>query len=138
MSMTSSRPYLVKALYDWIVDNGQTPYLLVDARREGVSAPTGLADPSGRLILNVSPRAVRALDLGLAEITFEARFSGTAWFVVLPVSAVLAIYAKENGHGMMFGDDDTPQPPDPGEDADSTDRGERVETVRRPTLRVVK
>lgn len=135
--MTSSRPYLVRALYDWIVDNGHTPYLLVDARKEGVSAPTDLADPSGRLVLNVSPRAVRQLDLGLADITFEARFSGTAWLVSLPVSAVMAIYAKENGYGMMFSDDDHTQPPD-GKRDDVQGMEDAPASPRRPILRVVK
>ena len=139
MPMTSSRPYLIRALYDWIIDNGLTPYLLVDAAREGVQAPTDFADEAGRLVLNISPRAVRGLDLGQADICFNARFGGTPWDVSLPTAAVIAIYARENGQGMMFSDDDQPEPPGgdgPGESGGDDDTPAR--SAKRPNLRVVK
>lgn len=127
--MTSSRPYLIRALYEWIVDNGFTPYLLVDIEKEGLSAPTEYAD-NGKLVLNVAPRAVRDLNVANEAITFSARFGGTPREVYLPVSAVMAIYARENGQGMLFSDDDGGEPPP--EDGGPTSKSGR------PTLRVVK
>ncbi len=133
--MTSSRPYLVRALYDWIVDNDLTPYLLVDTAKEGLEAPMEYAD-NGRLVLNISPRAVRNLDLGQADILFSGRFGGHALDVRVPIQAVLAIYARENGQGMLFSesDDQPPSPPD-GNGGSETDGPNRS---GRPNLRVVK
>ncbi len=127
--MTSSRPYLVRALYDWILDNDCTPYLLVDVRREGVHAPLDYAD-GGKLVLNISPRAVRDLDLTNQGVTFSARFGGTPFDVQIPSEAVLAIYARENGQGMLFNEPDNGGPPS-GPDGDGSDS-------KRPNLRVVK
>ena len=134
--MSSSRPYLVRALYDWIIDNDLTPYLLVDATREGLIAPMEFAD-NGRLVLNISQRAVRNLDLGNELIAFSGRFGGQALDVQVPVRAVMAIYARETGQGMLFNDADDDPPPE-GEDGggDSGDGAPRSQ--RRPNLRVVK
>jgi len=129
--MTPSRPYLIRALHEWIIDNGLTPYLLVDAERPDLDAPVEYAD-NGKLVLNVAPRAVRGLALGNSLIAFNARFGGVARDVSVPVSAVLAIYARENGQGMLFSEDDgggDDPPPDGG-----GDQGEE----RKPALRVVK
>lgn len=135
--MTSSRPYLVRALYDWIVDNGLTPYLLVDAANEELQAPMEYAD-NGRLVLNISPRAVRNLDLGQEDILFSGRFGGRPFDVRVPVQAVLAIYARENGQGMLFSDgDDQPPPPSPGDDGGQPGDGGGSHNGK-PTLRVVK
>ncbi|MCC5810250.1 MAG: ClpXP protease specificity-enhancing factor [Ectothiorhodospiraceae bacterium] len=133
--MTSSRPYLVRALYDWIVDNDLTPYLLVDAGKEGLEAPMEYAD-NGRLVLNISPRAVRNLDLGQTDILFSGRFGGHALDVRVPIHAVLAIYARENGQGMLFSDtDDQPPSPPEGDNGKGVDGPSRS---GRPNLRVVK
>ncbi|MFK7956099.1 MAG: ClpXP protease specificity-enhancing factor [Lysobacterales bacterium] len=103
--MISSRPYLIRALYDWIVDSDLTPYLLADATIEGVDVPAqGVKDD--RIVLNLAPHAVQNIVLGNDAVSFSARFSGASRTVYLPVSAVLAVYAKENGHGMMFAADD--------------------------------
>ena len=99
--LTSNRPYLIRAMYDWISDNGLTPYLLVDARGQGVHVPPG-AVKDGQVVLNVAVRAVSDLELGNQAISFTARFSGVSHQVSVPVSSVLAIYAQENGQGMMF------------------------------------
>ena len=99
--MTSSRPYLIRALYEWINDNGMTPYVLTDASMVGVEVPRS-AVQDGKITLNVSAHAVQALQLGDDAISFSARFGGAARNVVLPIPAVCAIYAKENGLGMMF------------------------------------
>lgn len=130
--MTSSRPYLIRALYEWIVDNDMTPYIVVDASAEGLRVPTQYVK-DGQIVLNISPRAVDKLQLSNSEIAFSARFGGAALNVWVPPKAVLAIYARENGEGMMFreggGDDgDAPTPPDvPSGPA-----------TRKPRLRVVR
>lgn len=103
--MTPSRPYLIRALYEWIVDNDLTPYVLVDATAEALDAPMEYAD-SGKLVLNLAPRAVQALNLGNDGIAFNARFGGVPRAVWVPAMAVMAIYARENGQGMLFTDED--------------------------------
>jgi len=105
MEMTSTRPYLLRAIYEWILENGCTPYLLVDAKREGVRVPPQVIK-DGQVVLNLAPRAIDRLDLGLDDVRFNARFSGQSQSVSVPVGAILAIYAQENGQGMMFPPDD--------------------------------
>lgn len=99
--MTSNRPYLLRALYDWICDNHLTPYLLVDATGDDLSIPFDFVEDN-KIVLNISPSAVRDLDLSNDYINFKARFSGKSMDVYFPVRAVLAIYANENGRGMIF------------------------------------
>lgn len=125
--MTSSRPYLLRALYEWIVDNGHTPHMLVDATKQGVLVPEAFVE-EGRIVLNIDPAAVRTLELGNDAVSFGARFGGQGLEVYVPISAVLGIYARENGHGMLFpeleavgnlggdepeDDPPTPEPPSP-------------------------
>lgn len=129
--MTSNRPYLLRALYEWIADNGLTPHILVEAGAEGVDVPDQ-AVQKGKVILNIDNLAVRELELGNAWLTFKARFSGSEYNVTVPIEAVLAIYAKENGQGMMFSMDDENGPPtDPDSDPDGR-------PSRRPHLKIVK
>jgi len=128
--MTSSRPYLIRALYQWIVDNSVTPYILVDALVDGVDVPAQYVQDN-KVVLNIAPMAVQGLSLGDDIISFSARFSGQSVGLVVPTEAVLAIYARENGQGMMFNEEpgSTPTPPDgTGPDNDKP----------RPSLRVVK
>lgn len=99
LRMTSHRPYLLRALYAWIADNGMTPHLLVDAGRPGVQVPAS-AVKDGKIVLNVAERAVVGLEMGNDQIAFTARFGGVSHPVRVPVSAVLAIYARETGQGM--------------------------------------
>lgn len=99
--MTSHRPYLLRALYEWIGDNGLTPHLLVDATRPGVQVPKH-AVKDGRIVLNVAQRAVAGLEMTNDTIRFSARFGGVSHAVSVPVTAVLAIYARENGQGMAL------------------------------------
>jgi stringent starvation protein B len=103
--MTSNKPYLVRALYDWICDNNLTPYILVDASGDELSIPFDYVEDN-KIVLNISPDAVRDLDLSNDFINFKARFSGQSMNVFFPVSAVLAIYANENGRGMIFQEED--------------------------------
>lgn len=112
--MTPNRPYLLRALYEWISDNRMTPHILVDAANEGVDVPEQ-AVQKGKVILNIDKAAVRDLQLANDWLTFSARFAGRRHEVKVPVDAVLAIYAKENGQGMMFAqDEDNPAPSGPG------------------------
>ncbi len=110
--MSSNRPYLLRAMYDWIVDNGLTPYLLVDAAADGVKVPAS-AVKDGRVVLNIAARAVNQLELGKDFVRFVARFSGVSQTVEVPMGAILAIYAQENGQGMMFPTENAPTPPTP-------------------------
>lgn len=134
--MTSSRPYLVRAMYQWIVDNGMTPHLLVDVSIDGVQVPVEHIQ-NGKIILNVAPMAISSLVLGDDEITFSARFSGKPQALYIPVDGVLAVYAKENGQGMMFSEDDGAVSSDDDKDPDPGS-GSKAVKVKRPSLRVVK
>lgn len=152
--MNSSRPYIVRAIYEWIADNDMTPYLLVDADRTDLDAPTEYAE-DGRLVLNVSPRAVQGLSMGNDVIRFSARFGGVARGVTIPVSAVMAVYARENGQGMLFGAEDegseqtqqgseatqevnSGQDPEGGDGGDNSSGSPDSGGSKRPNLRVVK
>lgn len=99
--MTPNQPYLLRAFYEWIVDNNFTPYIVVDAHYAGTQVPQEFVQ-EGQIVLNVSPASTGQLHLGLAEITFNARFGGVPRNIVVPCPAVLAIYAKENGAGTVF------------------------------------
>ena len=125
--MTSSRPYLIRALYQWIVDNGVTPYILVDAAYQDVEVPKQYIQDN-KIVLNIAPMAVQGLVLGDRDITFNARFAGQPTDVYVPTDAVLAIYARENGQGMMFSE----EPEGPDHDTDEPD------PENKPKLRVVK
>lgn len=128
--MTSSRPYLIRALYEWIIDNGSTPYILVDAEDEQVVVPRQFVE-GGKIVLNINPSAVQNLELGNHFVELDARFSGSPMHVSVPVASVLAIYARENGKGMVFSEeDDGDEPPPSGTPED--------EGSKRPQLRVVK
>jgi len=133
MQMTSSRPYLVRAIYQWITDNGMTPHLLVDAETDGVMVPVEHVQ-NGKIILNIAPMAISGLVLGDTEITFNARFSGKSQGLFVPIDAVLAIYAKENGQGMMFSEDDGAVSASDNDDDPEPD----PDKPKRPSLRVVK
>jgi stringent starvation protein B len=133
MQMTSSRPYLVRAIYQWITDNGMTPHLLVDAETDGVMVPVEHVQ-SGKIILNIAPMAISGLVLGDTEITFNARFSGKSQGLFVPIDAVLAIYAKENGQGMMFSENDGAVSASDNDDDPEPD----PDKPKRPSLRVVK
>jgi stringent starvation protein B len=102
--MTSNSPYLLRAVHEWICDNGLTPYIVVDAAKPGVQVPPQ-AISDGRVVLNLAPRAIARLDIGNDAITFMARFGGVSHAVSVPVAAVQAIYARENGQGMLLADD---------------------------------
>lgn len=99
--MSPRRPYILRALYEWLLDNQLTPHLVVDVTLPGVQVPMEFAR-DGQIVLNIAPRAVGNLELGNDEVCFNARFSGTPRQVYVPLYAVVAIYARENGAGTMF------------------------------------
>ena len=113
--MTSNRPYLLRALYEWITDNGLTPHILVDAEVEGVIVPDNTIQ-KGKVVLNIAAGATEQLMLDNEIIDFKARFSGNPFQILVPMNAVIAIYARENGQGMMFAKDDSDPPPVDGSD----------------------
>ncbi len=132
--MTSNRPYLVRALYEWVTDNGMTPHVLVDADVTGVDVPRE-AIQNGKIILNIAPSAVGGIELGNDWISLTTRFSGQSRAISFPVGAVIAIYARENGQGMMFAEKDG-SPPDGPDKPKST--VEDLPTPKAPHLKVIK
>lgn len=134
--MTSSRPYFIRAIYDWLVDNGLTPHLLVNAEAKGVQVPSQYVD-KGQVVLNISPSAVKLLELGDSAINFNARFGGVPLDIRVPVAAVLGIYARENGRGMLFAEDEG-QASALNSEADKPAEAEAPKPSGRPKLRVVK
>jgi stringent starvation protein B len=101
LPMSSQRPYLLRALYEWIADNGMTPHVLVNAALPGVRVPMH-AVKEGRIVLNIAERAVAKLELGNDALRFTARFAGVSQSVNVPLEAVIAIYARETGQGMAL------------------------------------
>lgn len=133
MSMTSSRPYIMRALYEWILENECTPYVLVDAMAEGVEVPQQYVK-DGQIVLNISPVSVVNLEISNELMSFNGRFGGIATDVFVPTTAVIGIYARENGQGMVFEKESDPQPP-----TDSPPKPPQpVADIRKPALKVVK
>lgn len=133
MAQRSRRPYLIRAIYEWAVDNGYTPYMLVAADQPGVVVPTAYVKDN-KIALDVSPMAVRNLNLESDPIFFSARFGGSGFDIEVPSGAVLAIYARENGEGILFGEPEPSEPTDPPKQP----REETPTKPGRPHLRVVK
>ncbi len=132
--LSARRPYLLRAFYDWLLDNQLTPHLVVDINLQGVQVPLEYAR-AGQIVLNIAPRAVGNLELGNDEVRFNARFGGVPRQVSVPMASILAIYARENGVGTMF-------EPEPAYEL-STQSAEEAPVDppprgHRPSLRVVK
>lgn len=142
--MRSNQPYLLRAFYDWIVDNQCTPYIIVDAFHESTAVPQEFVK-DGQIVLNIAPRAVTNFDMSGDAIACSTRFGGVPVELFLPFSAVLGIYAQENGKGMMFdfedNNDPTP-PPSPINNPDLVKKSALSElsdqSKSKPSLRVVK
>ncbi|MGQ4880327.1 ClpXP protease specificity-enhancing factor [Billgrantia sp. LNSP4103-1] len=154
--MLSSRPYLARGLYEWLLDNEHTPYIVVDAEQPGVKVPRQFVQ-NGQIVLNVGPAAVRDLHIENDAISFHARFGGQPMQVMVPMPALVALYAKENGVGMVFGHEPSMPAPreeeaektarpelssienDDGEPAGTAKPGSDKESAKkRPSLRVIK
>lgn len=128
--MNSSRPYIMRALYEWIVDNNFTPYVLVDASVENVVVPQQFVKDN-QIVLNISPDAVVDLSISNQAVAFNGRFGGVATDVFVPIVAVVGIYARENGQGMVFDPEEAIGPPD-----DTPPTSGKPE--KRPSLKIVK
>lgn len=133
--MTPSRPYIIRALYEWIVDNDCTPYVLVDAGVNNVMVPEQYVK-DGQIVLNISPGAVMDLNIGNDALVFNGRFGGVAMDVYAPIAAVMGIYARENGQGMVFDPEEIPEATEPPEDEPPP--GGSTPTEGRPALKIVK
>ncbi|MGD0492153.1 MAG: ClpXP protease specificity-enhancing factor [Steroidobacteraceae bacterium] len=134
--MKPRRPYLLRALHEWISDSGETPHIVVDAAAEGVVVPRQYVK-DGKIVLNVSLSATQALKLGNDAVSFEARFGGASFGVHVPVRAILGIYARETGQGMIFPEGDAD--PDPTDTPPATPAsGGPAPAAKRPKLQVVK
>lgn len=145
MALQGSRPYFLRAVNDWILDQGLTPYLLVDASWPGADVPLAYVE-DGRIVLNINPSAVRDLLLANEEVSFSARFSGTTHWIRAPIGAVLGIYARENGEGLFFDAEEYNPDPEPTlasvptaapADKPAADKP-AASSKPRPSLRVVK
>jgi len=138
--MKSSRPFIIRAVYDWVVASGKTPYLMVDALYDNVKVPQHFVEDD-QIVLNIAPMAVGNLSMTEDEVEFDASFSGVITHIYVPVKAVKAVYAYENGKGAVFeegedlfggGDDDGDNPPPPPLEPQTPPK------KGRPTLKIVK
>ena len=135
--MKARRPYLLRAMHEWISDSQCTPHLVVDAGFAGVEVPRQYVQ-DGKIVLNVSWSATAQLQLGNEELSFSGRFGGASMLVRIPIAAVLAIYARETGQGMIFADEAEPPPPDgPPQEPAPQDAAPKA-TAGRAKLKVVK
>ena len=130
-AMTPSKPYLIRALYQWLLDNAMTPYILADTSSDDVLVPSGVAN-DGKIVLNLAPSAIQNLEMTNDFLSFSARFNGVTQDVYCPMSSILAIYARENGEGMMFSAE--------SEDSQAEEAGDsgKAKKPSKPGLKVVK
>ncbi len=138
MKFTSNRSYLLRAIYEWVVDNEATPHVLLNADNPRTDVPTQFIE-NGKIILNISPTAAKDLLIDKEGISFSARFSGKPFNIYAPIGAVLALYASENGEGLSFEpeDDDPEDTPPTAEDSDNKSKNKKS-NKKRPSLKVVK
>lgn len=131
--MSSSRPYLIRAMYDWIVDNNLTPHIVVNANFENAQVPQKYV-VEGKIVLNISVTATQKLLMNNSAVEFDARFDNIIWHIYAPTEAILAIYARENGRGMVFEENDT----DTGNAENKADTVPAKPKRTKPQLRIVK
>ena len=134
--LTSRRPYLLRAMHEWMNDNQQTPHMVVNATASGVEVPEQFVQ-DGKIVLNISYHATNGLTMGNDRVEFNARFGGQPHRVVVPIHAVLGIYARETGQGMLFSDEDAPEPP-PGATPEGGGADAPKPSRARPQLKVIK
>jgi stringent starvation protein B len=138
----SRRPYLLRAMLDWMVDCGYTPHLIVDAGSDVVQVPRQFVK-EGKIVLNISASATQSFRIGAEAVEFNARFGGVSHHIRVPVEFVLGIYARETGQGMVFTEEASAVPAMPGNSNDGDDKPPDPsptppEKPRRPSLKVVK
>ena len=131
--MTSSKPYLIRALYEWLLDNQATPYMLADTSHPDVMIPRGIAS-DGKVVLNLAPSAINNLEMTNDYVSFSARFNGVAQDIYCPIASILAIYARENGEGMMF----NPESEKAGQANNVAEGTDKAKKPNRPGLKVIK
>lgn len=132
-NVISRRPYMLRAMHQWMTDSGLTPHVIVSAEAAGAEVPTAYVR-DGKIVLNISYSATQRLELGNDWIEFDARFSGVIQRVRFPLGAVLGVYARETGEGMVFAADE--QGPEPPSQPDPSNNGE--DSAKRPQLKIVK
>ena len=143
MAELSRRPYLMRAMVDWMVDSGHTPHAIVDANYAGVEVPRAFVN-DGRIVLNISASATQGLTIGPDHMEFNARFSGVVHYVQVPIAAVLGVYARETGEGMVFPEEGTGEggpgtdPPSPAPAPAEARPAGKSGKGKRPSLKVVK
>jgi len=135
-ALRSRRPYLLRAMHEWMGDCGLTPHIIVDAGRQGVEVPTAYVK-DGKIVLNISMSATQRLQLLNEAVQFDARFGGVVHHVFVPIAAVLGIYARETGEGMVFNEQEPDGPPPPGPGNEPPSHG-KDEAPKRAKLTVVK
>jgi len=135
MDMTSTRPYLLRAFHEWIVDNDCTPHIIVDVTRPGVVVPHQFVKDD-QIVLNIHPRSVAGMVIDNNAIDFNARFGGVSMHVHVPMAAIRCIYVKENGRAFPF--EPEPEAPEPPPEAAAGDKAGAPRPGARPTLKVVK
>ena len=136
--MSPNRPYLIRAFYDWIVDNDMTPHMVIDAEKPNVIVPKNHIE-DGRIVLNVDPIAIHELVLGNELIEFDARFDGQVRHICAPCASVVAIYASENGRGMVFTEDEEfDEDAKVAEPMNPVEKIESAKKSKKPHLKIVK
>ncbi|OAL80842.1 ClpXP protease specificity-enhancing factor [Acinetobacter sp. ANC 4779] len=139
LNLTPTRPYLARAIYEWICDNNLTPHLLVDATQPNTMVPEQFIQ-DGQIVLNIAPHAVHKLNISDASITFSARFGGVSRDIYVPLNAVMGIYARENGQGLFFDPseyEDTQIPEDTLKSTTLSEETEQPKTKKKPSLRLL-
>ena len=142
MAELSRRPYLLRAMVEWMIDSGHTPHAIVDANFEGVEVPRAFVN-EGRIVLNISASATQGLSISADYMAFNARFSGVVHNIMVPIAAVLGVYARETGEGMVFPEEGgaggpTTDPPGPGAPETTPPPPSKPDKSKRPKLSVVK
>ena len=137
-NLSPTRPYMARAIYEWVCDNNMTPYLLVDATRPNTMVPEQFIK-DGQIVLNIVPHAVHALHMSNDAISFSARFGGVSRDIYVPMAAVLGIYARENGQGLFFDPEEYANQQDPQAPlaTDTTETSEQETVKKKPTLRIL-
>lgn len=136
LKLSPTRPYLARAIYEWICDNQFTPYLLVDATQPYTDVPPQFIK-DGQIVLNLAPHAVHQLQISNETITFSARFGGVAREIYVPMRAVLGIYARENGQGLFFDPSEYAEIEDVSEQPAEQASEEPASTKKKPSLRIL-
>ncbi len=129
--MTSNKPYLIRALYEWLVDNDATPHIMVDTTFAEVMIPNGI-DKDGQVVLNIASHAVQGLEMENTHIAFTARFGGVSQNVYIPIQAVMAIYSKEDGKGMMFAEETSSKKTESSDKSSDAQKALKKDPQKRP------